>query len=94
MAHYSSKNNLKKCFELGKVANALEKVELPKRKMLKMTKIFSKQTGNKCKQIPKTGSQNLVGPVLAYKQRLKLVSKIFQLWQNLKKKKNFQKNFF
>ena len=85
MAHNSTKNKLKKCFEPGKVANALEKVELPK-KMLNMTKIFSKQTGNKCKQIPKTGSQNLVGPLLAHKQRLKLVPKfscLGKIWQKI-----------
>ena len=87
MVHYSPKNNLKKCLELGKVANALEKVELPK-KMLNMTKIFSKQTGNKCKQIPKTGSQNLVRPVLAHKQSIKLVPKFPSFG------KIWQKNFF
>ena len=90
MVHYSSKNNLKKCLELGKVANALEKVELPK-KMLNMTKIFSKQTGNKCKQIPKTGSQNLVGPFLAHNKNSNLYPNVPDLAKSERKKIFFLK---
>ena len=75
--------------ELGKVANALEKAELPK-KMLNMTKIFSKQTGNKCKQIPKTGSQNLVGPFW-HTTKTQTCTQMFQIWQNLTEKIFFLK---